>query len=53
MSTSVKIPAATKTKIIDALRRGDSNEKIQKRFAGRYTRQQIAAFKAWITMGKY
>jgi hypothetical protein len=35
------------------LKKGKSTEEVVKLFKGRVTRQQVAAVKAWITMGKY
>jgi len=46
-----KMSAGTKRSIIAALRRGEKNEKLQKKYSA--SRQQIAAIKAHITMGTY
>jgi hypothetical protein len=48
----MKITCGDKAKIITMAKSGKDSNTIRARFR-RYTRQQIAAIMAWITMGKY
>ena len=47
------IPNETKVQVISLIKMGKSTSDIRQHFKNRYTRQQIAAIRAWQTMGKY
>jgi len=48
-----KMTDAARGQIIEMLSKGLSTEEIGKKLRRRFTRQQIAAVRAWKTMGKY
>lgn len=48
-----KISEPDKMKMISLVKKGLENEDIRKIFSNQYTRQQVAAIQAWVTMGKY
>lgn len=49
--TVTKITDAHKTKIANYIEEGLSTDKIVKKFRGKYTKGQIAAIRAHVTMG--
>jgi len=51
-SDPVKISESDKLRIVALVKQGLSSGQIRKRIK-RYNHQQIAAVKAWVTMGKY
>lgn len=42
-----------KERVVAYVKEGLTTAVIVEKFKGRYTRQQIAALRAWVTMGKY
>jgi hypothetical protein len=52
-SSSSHLTESDRDSILKQIYRGADTESIQKRYNGKYTRQQIAAVRAWVTMGKY
>lgn len=52
-ATVRKITSADHDAIIQAFHKGHDVKTVQKKFRGKYSVAQIAAKRAWVTMGKY
>lgn len=48
----MSIDVKDRNKIVALCKKGKTSNEIREKFPN-YTRQQIAAIKAWVTMGKY
>jgi K+/H+ antiporter YhaU regulatory subunit KhtT len=48
-----KVPPEIKALIISWIKAGKATKEIESLLGDKYARQQIAALRAWVTMGKY